>query len=394
MELDDTTIRDLIGFTDDVGVLSFYVGHTPAQAADPQPTQPIEIRNELKALRERLDGGDRDVARAVERRLEEIDRDIDELLDPKSSGQGRALFVGVESGRSESVRLQVPFANRVVFDSSAYVRPLVAALDEGRPAGILVVSRHGTRLLEWSLRGIVEIGDDAFEPGDQIFAEEKAGPAMSNPANPQQGFNDKERFEERLNENRLRFFRDVANRTMQRVEQQGWDRLVVSAPPKLRDEFGELLPQSNGSLRVLMSEQAWEDSAPAKIAESAWDLLRSVHRDRERELVESTLERAQGGGTAALGLRHVCDALNEGRVAHLLYDVSLELEGYVSDQGTVHPRVEGMVAQSDVELRRDPLFIERMLEKAITTSAMVTPVSDDTAAPLADHEGVAATLRW
>ncbi|MFP4635246.1 MAG: hypothetical protein ACLFRD_05245, partial [Nitriliruptoraceae bacterium] len=92
--------------------------------------------------------------------------------------------------------------------------------------------------------------------------------------------------------------------------------------------------------------------------------------------------------------RNVCAALNEGRVAHLLYDDALDLEGYRSDEGTLHPRVEGVVAESDVGLHRERLFVERMLEKAVATSAAVTPVADETAEPLREHEGVAALLRW
>ncbi len=393
MELRDTTIRDLIDLTDPVGVLSFYVGHTPSQAADPQPTAPIEIRNQLKALRARLNGTDREVERAVESRLQALDGSIDELLDPKASGQGRAMFVGVESGDATSLHVQVPFKDRVIFDSNAYVRPLVAALDEGRSAGILVVSRQGTRLLRWSLSGVEVLKEDEFTVEDQVFAEEKAGPAMGNPANPQQSYTGKDKFEERLNENRHRFFKEVVSDTAERAESEGWDRVVLSAPPKLRDELADDLDAA-GSYRVLKADQAWEDAPPARIAQQAWHLLRSVHRDRERELVDDVLERALGGGPAAVGLRHVCSALNEGRVAHLLYDVDLELEGFVSDEGTVHPRVEGPVAESDVALRRDPLFVERMLEKAIGTSATVTPVSDETAEPLAEYEGVAARLRW
>ncbi|MFP4636462.1 MAG: VLRF1 family aeRF1-type release factor [Nitriliruptoraceae bacterium] len=237
MNLDDTTIPDLLDLTDEVGVLSFYVGYTPSQAADPQPTAPIEIRNQLKALRAGLEDGDREVARAVEDRLRAADGVLDELLDPKASGQGRALFVGVASGEQRTLHVQVPFRERVILDDTAYVRPLVAALDEGRPAGILVVSREHTRLLRWSLTGVEVLEESSFAVEDAVFAEEKAGPAMNNPANPQQGHTDRDRFEDRLEENRQRFFKEAVATTAQRAGEEGWDRIVVSAPPKPRDEL-------------------------------------------------------------------------------------------------------------------------------------------------------------
>lgn len=394
MSLNDTTIRELIGFSDAQGVLSFYAGHTPTQAADPQPTAPIEIRNQLRALRQRLADGDREIARAVEHRLGHLDGDLDQLLDPRAPGRGRALFVGVASGETASVALPMPFRERVVLDDGAYVRPLVAALDEGRPAGIVVVSQRRARVLEWSL-GEAEVVDEfTFELNDDVQSQDKSGPSPSGPGQTHRGHVDRDRFEDRVDENRHRFLRQVADAVHQRAEAAAWDRVVLSASPKLRDVTRELLVGSGQIARVLVAEPAWDDATPHDIALQAWDLLRSVHRDRERELVATAEERALGGGAGALGLRQVCAALNEGRVAHLLYDQELDLGGYVTDEGTLHPQVEGLVAESDATFHHDTLFVERLLERAITTSAAVTPIAPEQAQPLAGHDGVAALLRW
>ena len=80
--IDEATIRELLELHDEQGILSFYVGHVPAQAADPKPTAPIELRNQIKALRARLEQGERDLAQAIERRLGKLDGALDELLDP------------------------------------------------------------------------------------------------------------------------------------------------------------------------------------------------------------------------------------------------------------------------------------------------------------------------
>jgi hypothetical protein len=45
-------------------------------------------------------------------------------------------------------------------------------------------------------------------------------------------------------------------------------------------------------------------------------------------------------------------------------------------------------------MHREPLFVERMIEKAIGTSASVTPIDPEVAGELEAHEGVAALLRW
>jgi peptide subunit release factor 1 (eRF1) len=216
---------------------------------------------------------------------------------------------------------------------------------------------------------------------------------ISRPEGSPHGFVNRERFEDRIDENHHRFLRDVVEQVVAQAKEHGWDRIVVSGPPKVRDVARELLSGENG-LRVMVADRSWEDAAPHQIADQAWPLLRSVHREREEALVTTAVERALGGGTGAVGLRRVCDALNEGRVSRLLYDSELQLEGYRSAEDTVHPRVEGVVAQSDVPLHREPLFVERLIVKAITMGASVTPIEPDASQALAPYEGVAALLRW
>ncbi len=390
MNIDDATIRDLLALEDEQGVLSFYTGHTPEQAADPQPTAPIELRNQLKELRAQLDRGDRDTARAVEQRLSRIDGALEHLLDPKAPGRGRALFVGVTSGEERTVALQLPFRQRVVHDATAYVRPLVAALDEGRPAVVVVVSRTGVRVLRWATGDAEVIEEARFDAG--LSGDAASGPSTSNPQRPMYARSDREGYEDRVDENRHRFLKQVLDDVVQRAETDGIDRLVLSAPPKLRDEVRGLV--DHDTLRVLVADQAWESTPAREVAGHAWELLRSVHGDREAALVSSAKERTFAGGAGALGLREVCEGLNAGRVEHLLYDDGLTLTGFVSSQGTLHPRIEGAMAESDLTFSEDPLFVERLIEAALATSASVTPLNEPAAAELADHEGVAALLRW
>lgn len=81
-------------------------------------------------------------------------------------------------------------------------------------------------------------------------------------------------------------------------------------------------------------------------------------------------------------------------MSHLLYDDALKVVRFRSDEGTLHADESSAMALSDMPLHPEPLLIERMVEKAIGTSAAVTPVGVDAAAELEEHEGVAALLRW
>lgn len=391
--IDDATIRDLLGFTDPRGVLSFYVEHTSPRRADPQPTEPLEIRDRIDRLTRELGARDPALARAVEQRLERSGEAIDRLLDPKAPGRGRALFLGVESGETATVSLQLPFRHRVVHHDAPYIRPLVAAYDEGRDAGILTVSRSGARLLEWSVGEAEELVVQIFEVPEDQLGREMTGPSPATPGDRRQGNVHRERFEGRVDANRQRFLREVTAHALQEAAARKWDRLVLAGGPKSRSAARELLGAPDG-LRVIVADQSWKDTPAHDIADQVWPLLRSVHLDRERELIGLTTDRALSGGAGALGLHDVCDALNAGRVDHLLYDDDLSPRGLRSEEGTVHPDSQDVMGQAEVPMHEEPLLIERMIEKAIGTSAGVTPIGPDAADGLVPYGGVGALLRW
>lgn len=395
MTIDEKLLQNLLGFRDDIGVLSFYAGHTPDQAADPQPRSPIEIRNRVRDLRARIrDSEPRERWPVIESRLDALERlDYNGLLDPKAHGRGRAMFVAISDGRAERVALQMPFTERVILSDTPYVRPLVAAYDEGRPAGVLVVHQEDARLLEWAVGEAQELVSRELELSDAQFADIKSGPTPDNPRMQGSGRVDRGAFEARLDENRNRFLSGFAHEVDAIARERGWDRLVVAGTAKIRDAVVASFPRDNGR-HVLLTDQTWEQTPVHQIAEEVWPTLRSIHRDRARELVDAAKDRALSGRAGALGLADVLAALNEGRVEHLLYQTNLELEGYRTSQGTLHAEPRGPAAEAGYEFHLEPLLIERMIERVMETAGKVTPVDDQAGVDLGEYGGVGALLRW
>lgn len=395
MTIDENLLQNLLGFRDEVGVLSFYAGFTPDQAADPQPRTPIEMRNRIRDLKSRLrETEDRDRWPVIESRLEKLEKtDLEGLLDPKAHGRGRALFVAVSDGRSESVALQIPFAERVILSDTPYVRPLVAAYDEGRPAGILIVHQENARLLEWVVGEAEELLTRELELTDAQLADIKSGPRSAQPRMQGQGVMHRHSFENRIDENRNRFLSAFVDEVDGFANERHWDRVVIAGTAKIRDAVLASYPQSNGR-RVLLADQTWEQTPVHQVADEAWPTLRSVHRQRELELVDAAKDRALSGGAGALGLRNTLNALNEGRVEHLLYQTDLEVEGYRTSEGTLHAEVGGPAAQAGYQMHREPLLVERMIERVMETSGKITPVDEEAASALGEHGGVGALLRW
>jgi hypothetical protein len=121
------------------------------------------------------------------------------------------------------------------------------------------------------------------------------------------------------------------------------------------------------------------------------DRMRSAHAQFERRLIAAVREDAPAAGAAALGLSEVLGALNQARVAHLIYDPNIRYRGSVGHDGSLYAEGETTLTYAPtVDLR----LTERIVERALETGARVTPVEGAGRDGLAEAAGIAAVLRW
>lgn len=392
MTINQDLIRDLIDLHDPIGVLSIYVGITPERAAEPTPGWPIDVKNQLRDLRQRVKDEEPHANWvALSERIDALNGDLERLLDASEHGRGRALFAPVSEDRTETVAIQLPFRDRVIFDVSPYVRPLVAALDEGRPAGIAVVHKRGVRVLEWRLGEAEELSEDEFTIGGRDWRK-KSGPAPAQPLDTRPGGQKRDEFEERVDHNRLRFIREAARAVADLANSRPWDRLVVAGDPRRTKPFADELNPVGGE-QLMVTDLSWEDAAPNVIAEQAWDVLKDLERERQLALVQVARNRALAGGNGAVGVEDVAASLNEGRVDRLVFGVGARLSGYRAPDGMLYAQDRSPGAR-DQEFVEEPHLIERMIARVVQTSGTVTPVDGEAAQLLTEHDGVAALLRW
>lgn len=391
--MDDITFRRLLELTDPVGVLTVTTGFVPGTTDD--QTVRIDLHNRLKSTLADLErAGDVDRLRALEKVVASLGDDLDGVLDSRQPGRGRALVVTLSDGVRHHVNVQVPFEDRVVVADRAFVRPLVAAIDEGRPAGIVVATRSGVRVLEWSLAGTRELARLDFELTDAQLADSHGGPVAANPARGTTSASHREAFEDRVEDNRHRFLKEAAATVAALTAERRWDRLVVAGGEKIRAELASLLSDHRAEV-VSAPDAAWETLTPGRIAQEAWPLLRSLHRAREADLWRRAQEAAGARGAAALGARRVCEAANVGRIDHLLFARDAEVEGHVAEDGSLHESVGGPAAQAGLAMTRDPHLVERLVERVLAMGGEVTRVDgDEITAAMATHQGLAALLRW
>jgi hypothetical protein len=377
------TLLELSRRTDPVGVLSVYVAADPAD----DPTRrgaAIDIDNRLAELLRRVkDEGPHERALAVEDGIRRVRPEIDALTDPAHSGRGRALFCSLSDATTTRFWSQMPLANRVVLDAGAFIHPLLELADEGRPAGVVVAARDGVRLFDWRLQEMREVA--TLTPDVAQASHERSGPVGSSPAN-RQGSPKREQRTARDRDRTSRFLDSAAAAVESHAEEQGWERLLISGGDRLIEPLAEALsPQWQA--RTVRDPRVFAQLSPAELSAAIGDRLRADHREREAALL-----RQAGEPATARGLSAVAAALNEGRVAHLLYDPEVRYEGEVDADGAMY--ATGEIPPGASGLADEPRLTERLVERALATDARVTPIEGAAGGALADAGGIAALLRW
>jgi hypothetical protein len=386
--------QSVVSLDDPLGVLSIYVGLAPEEESHPRPAWELELRHGLDGALGQLEA-EGDEARAVlTHRLQALREQLDLLVSPSESGLGRALFARLSGGEPIQVSFQQPFRTRVKVAGCALVRPLAAALEAGRPAGLVLVSEEGLRVCEWRLGEVEELeAIPLIEPGDQ---RELLGPSAAHPRGMQQagaGFlvgQQRDLYERRAEEGRVRALAHVSA-VGDSAAERGWEEVVLAGSETLSSRLADGL-RDRGELVVLEPRVlGWE--SPAQLAREITPVLAEERSRAQLALLERVRGSALAGGRAAIGLADTLTALSEGRVELLLLPAERELQGSRSRDGGLYPPDVLPPGISAFELVPEGLLAERMVQRARATDARICMLQGDAEAALGVDEA-AALLRW
>jgi hypothetical protein len=370
------------------GILSLYVTVDSAgPGADPAPWQ-LTLQRRLNALLHRLRAGS-DPARlvAVQERLAVLAPQLSTLVEAGAPGRGRALFATVAGPEVHTGAVGTPLGSAVVLDSSAYLRPLVAAHSAGGPAGIVVVSGHGVRLVESRLGRTVELTEWPY-PQPVVARHELAGPGPAGPLPGRRSAAQTDLVHRREQEHLLRFLRAAAAHVDDMRALRGWQLIVVAGTGGHVAAVIGGLPAATRAVTVPARHVAAGSLSAARVAEMVSGDIRTVRRRMHLATVRHAVDAALGGGPGAAGPAATLAALAAGRVRHLLLDPGGSWRGWRDDDGRLHAGAPPGQGSAEPDLG------ERMIEVAYRTGADVTLVDCQAAGPLEAAGGVAALLRW
>jgi hypothetical protein len=273
----------------------------------------------------------------------------------------------------------------VGLDERPLLRPLVELLDDAGPMGVAIVSAERVRLLEWNLGVVREVEDWEFGTWRGDWRERKSQ-MPSDPARVH-GVSaaGRDQHDQRLEANRERFLREAAKGIDDRIRHRHWPRVLVFGD----EHHSKQLKAGLGAGRQIqhVDDHNLIGKDGRAIEERVRGSLDSLNRARELKLVERAKSAVHAaGGRGSLGVQETLEALEQGRVEHLLFDAERDYRGALLDDSVSYEtRPAG---------KPEPVLAERMIEQAIATSARVTPLEGEAAEALADHDGVAAILRY
>jgi hypothetical protein len=358
--IDREAIREIAGWHDSAGILSVYVDAGPDRLVGSPPPVMRAARVALEVVAEGAEGG---VQRALRERLEALEPTLEALCDPRGFGSGRAAFAAVEGGQVRSFAMQLPVSDDVALAPRPRLRPLIRLAELGQPAGFVLVSRHGPRVVDWRAGDATEIEDLGLgiaDPRDAWQAQPPGGRAAHVPnAGDSKDLRDRRAdvwVAERLGES--------TGRLLALAEQRGWGDLVLAGDVQLLHQVADTMPANGPSLVLDTRVLDWKGAGQA--AQDLEPVLLRAREDRAREQLRQAQDFAAAGGRGAVGKRDVLAALALGRVEHLFVDC-------------------GAAGRDDAEL-------DELVSLAAETDAAVTALDPLTADGTATT--AAAILRW
>lgn len=393
MTIDRDSLGSVAALADDLGVLSIYVDADPSGQARRPTVWEVQIKNELAELRSAVKENEtRKRAKAIQAALDVLKPEIERTADPSTHGRGRALFAALGASTKISLAFQLPIETRVVLSTNAFIRPLIAAFEQGRPAGFVTLSRSGVVVYGWDF-GAVEVVERWSIDVQTSEWRRLKGPAGSNPALSQQTAPQHDRFERRLEEHQASLIADVGGELASLRDARGWRRLVLAGDARLRAALkGALAPSPGGEL--VETDRKLEGLGPTELGAA---LLPDLEQARAQERAETALRvdgLARAGGKATTGVRATVAALAEGRVSELLIERGRDYMGVRAPDGALFAERSSAVGVDPSELIDEPRLGERMIERALATGADVITLEPSEAAPLVDAHGIGALLRW
>jgi peptide chain release factor subunit 1 len=305
------------------------------------------------------------------------------VSDYKPQARGLVLFCNVSDDFFWQRELNVPLSNRVYWDATPYVRPLVEALDEFERYGVILTDRNRARLFT-VFTGNIEEHFETFAPADVHHVRDTGTDHLMSQMNIQRKADEHARWH----------LKQVADLTTRLVDLHSLDRLILAGPTEATSTLHRLIPKRLRS-RVVASIPMPIEANQQHLLEATLRIEEQAERAFELRLVEELLTSAAKENGAVTGLEPTLSALRESRIWRLVYAEGLASRGsQCTSCGVLYAEERHSCGYCDSTVRPVDDLLERMVESVLEAGGRTEQVRGEAAARLREAGGVGAFLRF
>ncbi len=333
------------------------------------------IRDDLPFVKARLKA----IEKALTEDLKEAFLNTREMVEPilaeppVKGEKGRMIFASAPKDFLEAYRIGMEVSPLVVWDSSPFLLPLGKLRGDYEDFGLLILDSQEARLF-LVRSGVLEKKDQTKI--DLMNKHKKGGWSQ-------------------MRYNRLRrgaiksFLTQLIDDIENHEDLPKMHGLVVAGPGEAKHQFVEMLPPTLKD-KVIGTVDLSIETPPGDLLKLGEEISRNERQDGSKTLAERLRGAVLRGEPTAYGLAEVRNALNEGRVNHLLISESFALPGMIC-MSCHHVHTEGEKCPTCGE-EMAALKLEELYEMAERTGAEVVLVEDDGFLESIGHVG--AILRY
>lgn len=298
--------RRLVEHGDGHPVISLYLDLDPERFAT-APSRASQIRSLIDQAAREVDS-DSELSHedrlALREDLQRVQSFLSSSEAPFKGARSLAVFCSSRDELFESVPLSKSVPGRVVIAPSAYVEPMLEALQQRRWLVALV-----NRRCAWLLTGVPDHLRERERLQDEVHGQHDQG-----------GWSQAryERSVEKDVDDHLRHFAEIVNR---RWRAERFDRVALGGPQEVVPRFQELLGEDvRAHLAAGRVDVDLSDASEAHLREAVERLVLEDERAQEHEALDRLREGMGEGGRASAGPAETVAALNQRRVERLLID--------------------------------------------------------------------------
>jgi peptide subunit release factor 1 (eRF1) len=341
-------------------------------------------------LRQAAEGLDGDALGRLETEGRRAMQFLEHEFEPQ--GRTRVIFSSEPRGLWVAEPLQAEMEPHARFSPRPFLRPLEQH-PEGERACFVIIDRENARVLSL-LFGSVELDRHSrdYFPRKVIDGGRKTQVSGTQDGSRQGG--DASSNEQRSREAWAEeHFQKTCALLDEIDEDMPFAHLIIAGTHENAGRFIEAMPDHLRN-RIIGQHQMQLETSVAEIVDVTAGFLREERERSDLALISEALDGALSGGRGSAGWDDVLVGLTEGRTRDVIVDPTHDTEGVACPEGHFVAREIVICPICGSGTHRLPSLVDAIDDLAGRISATVRLVNGEAAEKLAEHDGIAARLRY